>query len=146
MPARSLAPRLGDMVQACERIRTLLHDMSLEAFEDDWQRQWLVERGLEIISEASRHLPAELKARHPNIPWVKVAGIGNVLRHNYEHVAPISFGSWLNPIFPSLKESAAASWHSNARSRLMSRAKSKPGIAQSFVLPVRGRRISKAMP
>src|SRR5262245_66561978 len=88
MPARSLAPRLGDMVQACERIRMLLHDMSLEAFEADWQKQWLVERGLEIISEASRHLPAELKARHPNIPWVKVAGIGNVLRHNYEHVAP----------------------------------------------------------
>ena len=88
MPGRSLAPRLGDMVQACERIRTLLHDMPLEAFEADWQKQWLVERGLEIISEASRHLTDELRVRHPNIPWVKVAGIGNVLRHNYEHVAP----------------------------------------------------------
>ena len=39
------------------------------------------------MSEASRHLPAELKARHPEIPWQKVAGIGNVLRHNYENVA-----------------------------------------------------------
>jgi hypothetical protein len=29
-----------------------LADLSLEAFEDDWQRQWLVERGVEIISEA----------------------------------------------------------------------------------------------
>jgi len=48
---------------------------------------WLVERGVEIVSEASRHLPPELKARHPNIPWHKVAGIGNVLRHNYENVA-----------------------------------------------------------
>ena len=86
MAGRSLVPRLSDMVQACERIRTLLHDMSLEAFEADWQKQWLVERGIEIISEASRHLTDELKARHPSIPWVKVAGIGNVLRHNYEHV------------------------------------------------------------
>jgi uncharacterized protein with HEPN domain len=29
----------------------------------------------------------DLKARHPNIPWQKVAGIGNVLRHNYESIA-----------------------------------------------------------
>jgi uncharacterized protein with HEPN domain len=88
MPGRSLVPRLADMVQACERIRTLLHDMPLDTFETDWQVQWLVERGIEIISEASRHLTDELKARHPDIPWAKVAGIGNVLRHNYEHVAP----------------------------------------------------------
>jgi uncharacterized protein with HEPN domain len=40
-----------------------------------------------IVSEASRHLPPELKARHPEIPWQKVAGIGNVLRHNYENIA-----------------------------------------------------------
>ena len=32
-------------------------------------------------------MPDELKARHPGIPWPKVAGIGNVLRHDYEHVA-----------------------------------------------------------
>jgi uncharacterized protein with HEPN domain len=50
-------------------------------------KAWLVERGIEIISEASRHLSEELKARHPGIPWPKVAGIGNVLRHEYEDVA-----------------------------------------------------------
>ena len=41
-----------------------------------------------IISEASRHLSAELKTRHPEIPWAKVAGIGSVLRHDYERIAP----------------------------------------------------------
>ena len=40
-----------------------------------------------IISEASRHLTDEMKARHPEIPWQKVAAIGNVLRHNYENIA-----------------------------------------------------------
>jgi uncharacterized protein with HEPN domain len=30
---------------------------------------------------------AELKSRHPNIPWAKVAGIGSVLRHDYERIA-----------------------------------------------------------
>lgn len=60
--------------------------MSVEAFEADWEKQWLVERGGEIISEASRHLSDALKMRNPEIPWKKVAGIGNVLRHNYESI------------------------------------------------------------
>lgn len=47
----------------------------------------MVERGIEIISEASRHLPDDLKARHPEIPWPKVSGIGNVLRHEYQKIA-----------------------------------------------------------
>jgi uncharacterized protein with HEPN domain len=67
-----------------------LQGVSLDTFENDWQKKWLVERGIEIISEASRRLSDDLKARHPEIPWPKVAGIGNVLRHNYEDVsAPI---------------------------------------------------------
>ena len=42
------------------------------------------------LSEASRRLTDELKARHPEIPWAKVAGIGNVLRHEYEGIsAPV---------------------------------------------------------
>jgi uncharacterized protein with HEPN domain len=60
---------------------------TLDAFAHDRRKRWLVERGVEIISEASRHLPAALKARHASIPWPKGAGIGKVLRHEYERVA-----------------------------------------------------------
>jgi len=49
--------------------------------------RWAVERGVEIISEASRHIPADLKAREAEIDWKSVAGIGNVLRHDYANVA-----------------------------------------------------------
>ena len=93
MAARSLIPRLTDIIEAIERINSVLGDMPLDVFETDWQRQWLIERGVEIISEASRHLTDDLKARHPGIPWQKVAGIGNVLRHNYESIARPSYGS-----------------------------------------------------
>jgi len=75
------------MIEAIERVRAVMGDMPLDTFEADWQRQWLVERGVEIISEASRHLTATLKARHADIPWQKVAGIGNVLRHDYGSIA-----------------------------------------------------------
>jgi uncharacterized protein with HEPN domain len=87
MPARSLLARLTDMIEAIERVGALLADMPLDTFEADWRAQWLVERGVEIVSEASRHLPDGLKERHPGIPWRRVAGIGNILRHDYGRVA-----------------------------------------------------------
>jgi uncharacterized protein with HEPN domain len=85
--ATALAPRLTDILEAIENIRSETAGVTLDAFEADWRKRWLVERGVEIISEASRHLTDELKARHPEIPWPKVAGIGNVLRHDYESIA-----------------------------------------------------------
>jgi uncharacterized protein with HEPN domain len=45
-----------------------------------------VTRCLEIISEASRRLPEDVKLRHPDIPWADIAGAGNVYRHDYEEV------------------------------------------------------------
>jgi uncharacterized protein with HEPN domain len=45
-----------------------------------------LERRIEIISEASRRLPEAMKARHPEVPWHNVAGIGNVLRQDYYSV------------------------------------------------------------
>ena len=87
MATPASVPRLTDIVEAIELIRSEMAGVTLQAFEADKRKRWLVERGIEIISEASRHLSNELKARHPEIPWPKVAGIGNVLRHEYEHVA-----------------------------------------------------------
>jgi uncharacterized protein with HEPN domain len=90
MAASSLIPRLIDIIEAIENIRGEMAGITLDAFEADWRKRWLAERGVEIISEASRHLTDELKTRNPEIPWPKVAGIGNVLRHEYESIsAPI---------------------------------------------------------
>jgi uncharacterized protein with HEPN domain len=65
MTERSSLPRLADIVEAIEHIGSVLAGVTLDAFEADWQKRWLVERGVEIISEASRHLADEMKARHP---------------------------------------------------------------------------------
>ena len=104
MIARSLTPRLTDIIEAIERVNGVLADVSLEAFEKDWQRQWLVERGVEIISEANRHLPDDLKARNPEIPWQKVAGIGNILRHNYESIAAPVLWKLVQADLPTLEK------------------------------------------
>jgi uncharacterized protein with HEPN domain len=102
--ARSLIPRLTDIIEAIERVNSALVGVSLEAFENDWRRQWLVQRGVEIISEASRHLPDVLKARNPEIPWQKVAGIGNVLRHNYESIAAAVLWKLVEADLPTLEK------------------------------------------
>ena len=47
-----------------------------------------IERRVEIISEASRRLPAQMKARYPDIPWPAIAAIGDVLRHEYHAIEP----------------------------------------------------------
>jgi uncharacterized protein with HEPN domain len=52
--------------------------LDLETFKDDLRTVYAVTRCLEIISEASRRLPPELKARHPSIPWRNMAAAGNV--------------------------------------------------------------------
>lgn len=88
MHEKSHEPRLWDIIGAIEHIRRKLDGISLDQFEADLDRRRIVERCFEIISEASRRLPADLKNRHPDIPWKKVAGIGNILRHDYESVIP----------------------------------------------------------
>jgi hypothetical protein len=65
---RSQNLRLPDIVDAVELIDGEMAGVALQAFATDMRKRWLVERGIEIISEASRHLDAGLKQRHPQIP------------------------------------------------------------------------------
>ena len=57
-------------------------------FRVDRRARQLVERNLEILSEASRRLPKELKGGEAHVPWRAIAGIGNVLRHDYHETYP----------------------------------------------------------
>lgn len=102
MARASPAARLSDIVQAIELVRAELADVSLLAFATDTRKRWLVERGLEIVSEASRRLPDALKERNPEIPWRKVAGIGNILRHDYERLAHDVLWRVVNDELPAL--------------------------------------------
>ena len=86
MPRAPVADRLRHMLDAIARIETLTVGKSFEDYAADWVIRDAVERNLERVSEASRHLPANLKSQHQNVPWRSVAGLGNVLRHDYPRV------------------------------------------------------------
>ena len=56
------------------------------AFREDRKTFYAVTRCLEIISEASRRLSEDVKARHTGVPWKQIAGAGNIYRHNYDNL------------------------------------------------------------
>jgi uncharacterized protein with HEPN domain len=60
-------------------------------------------RCLEIISEASRHLPHDLKARHSAIEWKEMSAAGNIYRHEYEDVAERRVWSTVRLALPPLR-------------------------------------------
>jgi uncharacterized protein with HEPN domain len=82
--ARKVAHAVHDILEAIERVEEITRGKSLAEFEASWQLRWLVQRAIEIISEASRAIPDDFANMRPEIPWRRVRGIGNVLRHDYE--------------------------------------------------------------
>jgi uncharacterized protein with HEPN domain len=86
MPSKNPAPRLRDILENIQAIGTFTKGMTFEEFVRDRRTVYAVTPALEIISEASRRLPDDLKARHPAIDWIAVAAAGNLYRHEYEFV------------------------------------------------------------
>src|SRR5438309_9093792 len=81
---RKVEHAIYDMLEAIDRVEQLATGRNLSDFEASWQLRWLVQRAIEIISEASRAIPDDLTNTQPDIPWRKIRGIDNVLRHDYE--------------------------------------------------------------
>lgn len=79
---RSDRERLLDIVEAIERIEKYAAQ-GRQAFDrDELIQNWFV-RHLQIIGEAARALPAEFKDRYPEVPWLQIMGMRNILVHDY---------------------------------------------------------------
>lgn len=83
-------PRLyiDHMLDAIANIEADTAAYDFERFRKDRRARQLVERNLEIISEASRRVPQAFKDAEGQIPWRDIAGIGNVIRHDYHDTYP----------------------------------------------------------
>ena len=74
---------LPDILEACAKVRVLVAGMDLPAFSGDWRTRDAALHNLEVIGEAVKRLPDELKAMHPAVPWKRIAGFRKVLVHAY---------------------------------------------------------------
>ncbi len=78
---------LLDMRDNIYLARGFAEGLTYEAFAASRLHFYAVTRALEIISEASRRLPDELRERHPGLPWRQIRDAGNYYRHSYDNVA-----------------------------------------------------------
>ncbi len=78
--------RLVDIRYNIKLVQEWIAGIAFEQFAEDTMRVYAVVRALEIISEASRGIQADVKASHPGIDWPKMAGAGNIYRHDYDDV------------------------------------------------------------
>ena len=86
MPSKNPAQRLRDIIDNIAAIGDFTAGMDFDAFHGSRRTIYAVTRALEIISEATRRLPAEMKARYTDLDWSAIAAAGNVYRHDYETV------------------------------------------------------------
>jgi uncharacterized protein with HEPN domain len=89
MPAKRAPLVLYHILDSIDDYNSIVGSATIASLAADRPRRYAAERCVQIISEASRRIPPEWKAEHPSVPWQDIAGIGSVIRHNYENTNPI---------------------------------------------------------
>lgn len=83
MPPRDWRLRIEDILDAAGRIARYVEGKDLAAFESDDLTLDAVSRCFGIIGEAARHVPDDVLAAHPEIPWAEMRAMRNVVVHQY---------------------------------------------------------------
>jgi uncharacterized protein with HEPN domain len=74
---------LEDILEATHKIVSYTAHLSKAAFLEDEKTLDTVVRNLEVIGEAVKKLPEDLRAQHPTLEWKKMAGLRDILIHEY---------------------------------------------------------------
>ena len=80
---RELSDYIDDIINAIADVTDFAHGMSYEMFVADKKTVSAVIRSLEVLGEAAKHIPVSFRKKHPDIPWSKMAGMRDILIHDY---------------------------------------------------------------
>ena len=83
----SLELYLNDLIDAIDRIISYTQDLSWEEFQANRITQDAVIRNFEIIGEAVKNIPEDVRELVPDIPWKSHAGMRDKLIHQYFNVS-----------------------------------------------------------
>ncbi|MFQ5674221.1 MAG: DUF86 domain-containing protein [Nitrospinales bacterium] len=74
---------LEDILTAIGKIERYTKGLSLETFSRDEKTVDAVVRNLEVVGEAVKKLPSEIRSKHSHVEWKKMAGLRDILIHEY---------------------------------------------------------------
>ena len=80
------AAYLWDMLQAAKEVVEMMEGHELADFLDNRMLQRAIERSVEIIGEAARHVSPKAQEATPGIPWREISGQRNILAHEYGQI------------------------------------------------------------
>ena len=83
MTEREYVDYVRDMLDAVDKAARFVAGMDYDAFAADDKTVFAAIRALEVIGEACRQLPEEVRAAHPGVPWRSIAGTRDRLIHRY---------------------------------------------------------------
>ena len=82
-PKREFRDDLQDIFETMDKVRRFVAGMSFEQFVEDDKTSFAVVRALEIIGEATKHIPSSVRRKYPKVPWTRMAGMRDRLIHGY---------------------------------------------------------------
>ncbi len=80
---RNVQIYIDDIIESIDIILSYINNLTETQFYNNIEKQDAVLRRLEIIGEAVKNVPSDLRTSYPNIPWSKIAGMRDVLIHDY---------------------------------------------------------------
>lgn len=86
MSKRDSSVPLRHMLDHAREVISLVVGRSRSDLDSDRMLNLSLVRLLEVIGEAARRVPAEVQARHPQLPWARLIGLRNRLIHGYDQV------------------------------------------------------------
>lgn len=95
---------LEHIIESIQLIEEYAKPLTVEEFQKNKAMQDAIIRRLEIIGEAVKNVPTSFKAHHPNIPWKQMAGMRDILIHEYFDVDLLLIWSVVQRELPAIKE------------------------------------------